>query len=67
MLISFPENLQSLTLTGNHIESFPSEALRRIHMLSTLHLDDNKVERLDEDAFQGFGEHIKYLWLQHNL
>ncbi len=54
-------------MTGNLLEAFPSAALRRIHQLETLHMDDNKITRLEEDAFQGFGEHIRYLWLQHNL
>ncbi len=61
------ENLGSLTLTSNKIEEFPSIALRPIHGLTTFHIDDNKIRRLDEDAFQGFGEHIKFLWIQNNL
>jgi len=60
-------SLQSLSLTGNQIESFPSAALRRIHKLETLHVDDNKIRTLGEDAFQGFGEHIVHLWLQQNM
>ena len=26
----------------------------------------SQITRLEEDAFEGFGEHIKYLWLQNN-
>ena len=26
-----------------------------------------QITRLEEDAFEGFGEHIKFLWLQNNL
>ena len=37
------DSLTSLTLTGNQIGEFPMLALRRIHRLQTLHLDDNKV------------------------
>lgn len=42
-------------------------ALRRIHHLETLHLDDNKIAALQEDSFLGFGEHVKFMWLQNNL
>ena len=59
-------NLQSLSLAGNDIEEFPSSALKPVHELTTLHLDDNRIKRIDERAFEGFGEHIKYLWLQNN-
>ena len=37
------DSLTSLTLTGNQIQEFPMLALRRIHRLQSLHLDDNKV------------------------
>ena len=29
-------------------------------------MDDNKISILNERAFEGFGEHIKFLWLQNN-
>lgn len=38
-----------------------------IGRLETLHLDSNAIERIDENAFVGFGEHIKFMWLQENL
>merc|ERR1719481_775795 len=44
----------------------PSKALRPLHQLTTLHMDDNLLERIKSDAFNGFGEHIKNLWLQNN-
>lgn len=62
----FSVNLESLTLSDNKIQEFPTLALRLIHKLETLHIDRNKIARLDEDAFQGFGEHIKFLWIQEN-
>jgi Leucine-rich repeat (LRR) protein len=54
-------------MTSNLIEEFPSTALRPIHELRSLHLNENKISALRDDAFQGFGEHIKYLWLQDNM
>ena len=60
------ENLQSLSLAGNQLEIFPSSALRPVHELTTLHLDDNRISTIDERAFEGYGEHIRYLWLQNN-
>lgn len=63
----FPVTLQSLSMTSNLVEEFPSTALRPIHELRTLHLNENKITAIGEDAFQGFGEHIKYLWLQDNM
>ena len=65
-LLGITANLQSLSLAGNDIEEFPSSALKPVHELTTLHLDDNRIKRIDERAFEGFGEHIKYLWLQNN-
>merc|ERR550517_769964 len=59
-------NLESLTLSDNKIQEFPTLPLRLIHKLETLHIDRNQIARLDEDAFQGFGEHIKFLWMQEN-
>jgi len=64
--VGITANLQSLSLAGNDIEEFPSSALKPVHELTTLHLDDNRIKRIDERAFEGFGEHIKYLWLQNN-
>jgi Leucine-rich repeat (LRR) protein len=61
------ENLHSLSLAQNQIESFPSLALRPIHQMITLHVDENKISRIEEDAFQGFGEHIQFLWMQNNM
>ena len=58
--------MESLTLSDNKIQEFPTLALRLIHKLETLHIDRNQIARLDEDAFQGFGEHIKFLWMQEN-
>ena len=66
IIINFTAQLQSLSLAGNHIEEFPSNALRPVHELQTLHLDDNKIKRIEDRAFEGYGEHIKYLWLQNN-
>ena len=37
------DSLTSLTLAGNQIQEFPMLALRRIHSLHTLHLDNNKL------------------------
>ena len=59
--------VESLELTDNKIEEFPSHALRPIHKLVTLHIDHNRIRRIKEDAFQGFGEKIKYLWIQENM
>lgn len=64
--VGLEAKLESLTLTGNLIEDFPSTALRPVHELQTLHLDDNEISTIEEDAFEGFGEHIKFLWLQNN-
>ena len=61
------ETLESLELTDNALHEFPSHALRPIHKLTTIHIDHNKITRIKEDAFQGFGEKIKYLWMQENL
>ena len=68
-LFWFPsiETLESIELTNNQLQEFPTAALRPIHKLTTLHIDHNKIERIDEDAFQGFGENIKYLWMQENM
>ena len=54
-------------MTSNLIEEFPSTALRPIHELRSLHLNENKISAIRDDAFQGVGEHIKYLWLQDNM
>ena len=66
-LILISATLESLSLTSNLIEEFPTAALRPIHELRSLHMNENKIATLREDAFQGFGEHIKYLWLQDNM
>jgi len=58
--------LQSISITHNKLNYFPSKALQPLHQLTTLHLDDNNITVLQSDAFQGFGEHIKNLWLQNN-
>ena len=65
-LITISENLESLSLAGNQLEAFPSAALRPVHELTTLHVDDNKIRQIDERAFEGYGEHIRYLWFQNN-
>ena len=62
----FSAHLTSLSLAGNQLREFPSKALKPIHELTTLHMDDNKISILNERAFEGFGEHIKFLWLQNN-
>ena len=62
----FLGTLESLELTGNKLTTFPSNALRPIHKLVTLHIDHNKIEHISENAFQGFGEKMKYLWMQDN-
>lgn len=53
-------------MAGNQLTDFPSSALKPVHELTTLHLDDNKIRIIEERAFEGFGEHIKFLWLQNN-
>ena len=63
----FSETLESLELTENKLTTFPSHALRPIHKLVTLHIDHNEIRHISENAFQGFGEKIKYLWMQENL
>ena len=63
----FLGSLESLELTKNELTTFPSNALRPIHKLVTLHIDGNEIKHISENAFQGFGEKMKYLWMQDNL
>ena len=63
----FAETLEAVTLSDNKIARFPTQALRPIHKLTSLHIDTNRIRDISEDAFQGFGEHIKNLWLQENM
>ena len=40
-----PEQLQSMSLQSNKIDLFPTMALRPLHQLKTLHLNDNNISR----------------------
>ena len=42
---AFSEQLQSLSLQSNKINNFPTLALRPLHQLKTLHLNDNNISR----------------------
>ena len=65
-MIRFTESLESLELTKNDIEEFPSKALTQIVELVTLHIDHNRIKYISETAFRNYGENIKYLWMQEN-
>merc|ERR1712045_398233 len=58
--------LQTLSMAANKLSEVPTESLRPLHQLITLHLNDNNLTRLLVDTFEEFGEHIQNLWLQNN-
>ena len=64
--LSCTAQLQTLSMTRNKMSSVPGRALRPLHQLITLHLNDNNITRLNHDTFYQFGEHIQNLWLQNN-
>ncbi len=46
--------LHDLSLKNISIQSFPTEALKRIRLLKTINLNENSISTLDDYAFGGF-------------
>ena len=58
LLIANPaEQLQFLSLAGNKISYVPTSALRPLHQLNTLHLNDNNISRF---VFSSFSPYLYY-------
>ena len=50
----------------NRLDHIPSHALRPLHNLRQLDLESNRINIVQEDAFRGYGDTIKYILLDKN-
>lgn len=50
----------------NHVNEIPTEALKGMHRLREFDFKANDISEIKEDAFDGFGRTLKFLYLQDN-
>lgn len=60
------EKLEWLKMGHNHVNEIPTEALKGMHRLREFDFKANDISEIKEDAFDGFGRTLKFLYLQDN-
>ena len=60
------ETLEWLSMGNNRVFAVPKQALRGLHRLKQLDLKNNNISIIPEDAFEDYGQTLKFLRLQHN-
>ncbi|KAG1672540.1 Connectin [Nymphon striatum] len=55
-----------LSLAGNKLKEIPSLSLKQLNQLTELDLSHNHLKTIRVNAFEGFGDSLKYLDLQNN-
>ena len=65
-MFSSSANLGWLELGSNRLDHIPSHALRPLHSLRHIDLDANFIQYLEEDAFSGYGDSLKFIVLDKN-
>ncbi|XP_052821681.1 toll-like receptor 4, partial [Octopus bimaculoides] len=61
----FPENTTSLDLSRNHIKRIPPDIIKHLNLLEVLKVDDNLLEYLLPNTFQGLWS-LRELSLEYN-
>jgi len=65
-IIAFPASLGWLKLGNNRLDHIPSNALSTLRSLKKLDLNSNNINYVQEDAFMGFSNDLRYVLLNNN-